>query len=287
MKWEKSPFFEDDTFEYGYDEPCQDIKSQPVDDDSEDAEEFEEFEEPELLEYDDWNALEEDETPVDDQWLDTAEPEPEIVDEDEPLPTDTEHERSRKMLRREMKAEALRRMEEAARTVKDFEAVTDAWDKRDNNRGRTIRNHEQYRGDIPLEYGAKNFYDSLVFPAWMNDPMERQITSGYFLDYLAFCPYEMHDLTASEHIRNVVASMKEDHKELLFFMDLLGKSPQEMAVLRKQTDRNIRKVRDTTHRKIRKRLYKRLIEMEEYGYHPTQREAAFMARYEAEMEDEK
>mgnify|MGYP000764918003 CR=1 FL=1 len=58
---------------------------------------------------------------------------------------------SDKRLKREMRAEAIRRLEEAARTEKDFRAVVEEWNKLDRNRERRERDHENLRGDVPLE----------------------------------------------------------------------------------------------------------------------------------------
>ena len=268
----------------GWDMPLDDDYAYSEDDlyEAENRPADEEIDEPELLEYDDWVEDSDDEP----RFTDDGYPEPELItpDPDEPLTTDTEAERSGKLLRREMKAEALRRMEESARTQKDFEAVVAAWDKRDDSKSRTVRNHEQLRGDIPLDYGVKDKSSATVFPAWMGSPMERQIASGNFVDLLANCPYEMHDLTGKEYIRCPVDELKEKYKELLYFMGIQGKSPQEMAALRGKTDRNIHKIRDTMLEKMQKRLYDGLIEWIAHGYAPTHREEDFLRRYEAGME---
>ena len=67
-----------------------------------------------------------------------------------------EKEPERKKLKRELRAEALARLEDAARTQKDFENVIAWWDRLDANRERRERYHELRRSgdDIPLEYGA-------------------------------------------------------------------------------------------------------------------------------------
>ena len=135
-------------------------------------------------------------------------------------------------------------MEDAARTTAEFKQMVAMWDKLDRNRERKERYHEILRGDTPLEYGVKNTFDALIFPEWKNTPMERQLAHGNFLDWLSDCPYEMHDLTSKNYIRKTVMEMKDEHKELLYFLGLKLLSPQEVAVLRDQTDRNIRKVRD-------------------------------------------
>ena len=57
-------------------------------------------------------------------------------EEEEAAPT------SEKRLKREIRAEALRRLEEAARTESDFLSVVDEWNKLDRNRERRERDHE-------------------------------------------------------------------------------------------------------------------------------------------------
>ena len=103
------------------------------DDFSDDEEELEDLPEDEALE----SELEQDEHPRDY----TAELEDE---EEEAAPT------SEKRFKREIRAEALRRLEEAARTESDFLTVVDEWNKLDRNRERRERDHENLRGDVPL-----------------------------------------------------------------------------------------------------------------------------------------
>ena len=76
-------------------------------------------------------------------------------------------------------------------------------------------------------------------------------------------------------------SLKEDHKELLFFLYLRLYSPQRLALIRDQTDRNIRKVRDVALRKLRKRIYRDLerLKTKEYPYF-TQREREFLETFD-------
>ena len=65
-------------------------------------------------------------------------------EEEEAAPT------SEKRLKREIRAEALRRLEEAARTESDFLTVVDEWNKLDRNRERRERDHENLRGDVHI-----------------------------------------------------------------------------------------------------------------------------------------
>ncbi len=57
----------------------------------------------------------------------------------------------KKKLKRELRREALTRLEDAARSQSDFEEIIAWWDKLDENRERRERDHEISRGDVPLE----------------------------------------------------------------------------------------------------------------------------------------
>ena len=191
----------------------------------------------------------------------------------------------RKLLKRELREEALRRYEEAARTVQDFKNVHVTWDKLDANRERKERYHELLRGDVPVDYGA-DYAAAMFFPRWRNDPMERQMLRGYFLDYFYDCPYEMYDLTTKEYLRQIIKVLKEEHKEIFYFLFLRQFSPQHVALMRGQTDRNIRKVRDTVLRKTHKKMYKQLLKMQENGYYPSEREARFLQEWSTATEND-
>ena len=189
----------------------------------------------------------------------------------------------RKLLQREMRDEALRRYEEAARTVQDFKNLHATWDKLDANRERKERYHELLRGDVPIDYDV-DYASTTFIPRWRNDPMERQMLQGYFLDYFCDCPYEMHDLTTKEYLRQILMGLKEEHKEIFYFLFLRQFSPQYVALMRGQTDRNIRKVRDTVLRKIRKKMNKQLLKMAEDGYRLGEREMQFLFNYRIDKE---
>ena len=197
-----------------------------------------------------------------------------------PEPTESQKESGRKKLVREMKAEALDRMERSARSEDDFKKVTEMWDKLDANRERRERDHEILLGDTQVD-SVVEYSQATVIPRWRNDPTEQLLQSGNFLDYLFDCPYEMHDLLSREYMRKAVYSLKDDHKELLFFLYLRLYSPQRLALIRDQTDRNIRKVRDVALRKLRKRIYRDLERLKENGYSGiTQRELVFLDTFD-------
>ncbi len=188
-------------------------------------------------------------------------------EEEEAAPT------SEKRLKREIRAEALRRLEEAARTLKDFQGVIAEWDRLDRNRERRERDHENLRGDVPLEFQAVP--EPKISPLWMNAPDYRQLCSGFFLDILFDCPYEMHELTTDEFISDMIRDFSEEHKEVLYFLSLRLYSAAKLAALRGQSDRNIRKLRLTIHKKLQRAFYQHLQEKQEAGGSLTLREQEF------------
>lgn len=187
----------------------------------------------------------------------------------------------RRILKRELQAEALKRLESSARTEQEFTAVTEWWDRLDRNRERRERSYEISRGDVHLEHEMSQ--DGSCFPRWLTNPTFRQICRGNFWDYFAYCLFEMHNLTAKEYIREIVMNLKLEHKEILFFLGIRLYSPKKLAALRGQTDRNVRKVRDVVRRKIQRKLYAVLVTRKQNGASMTLQEKEFMAQYESEQ----
>ena len=177
------------------------------------------------------------ERPIEDDDDDTGDEEPE-----------------RKQLKREVKAQALKRLEDSARTLKDYENLVAWYDRLDANRQRKERYHELYRSgdDVPLDYGAAE--DALCFPDTLNDVLARLERKGDFIDSIFYCPYDIHELVTDEDMSIILRELSEDHKFLLFLWALRQYSSTKIAAIRGQSDRNIRKVRNTMLKKIRKKL---------------------------------
>ena len=194
-------------------------------------------------------------------------------EEEEAAPT------SEKRLKREIRAEALRRLEEAARTESDFLTVVDEWNKLDRNRERRERDHENLRGDVPLEFQAVP--DPKIAPMWMNLPRFRQLCQGNFLDIIFSCPYELHQLTANRFLSKLFFTLSDEQKEVLYYLFVKQYSTTRLAALRGQSDRNIRKLRLTIQKKLQRRMYEHLSEKLEKDYNITLREREFVEEYEA------
>lgn len=212
-----------------------------------------------------------------------AEMESELEQDEHPIDYEAELENeeeeaalsSGKRLKREIQAEAIRRLEEAARTEKDFRDVVEEWNKLDRNRERRERDHENLRGDVPLEYQAAP--EPRLIPRWMNNPACSQLMDGNILDTLFDCPYEMHNLTADSFVSRMVEEPSEEHKEVLYFLSLRLYSTTRLAAVRGQSDCNIRKLRKTIHKKLQRQMYDHLCTKPENGL--TLRERQFLEEY--------
>lgn len=166
----------------------------------------------------------------------------------------------RKLLRRELQAQALARLEDSARTQQDFERIVAWWDRLDANRERRERYHEISRSgdDIPIDYGASA--DTLCFPDSLNSVIEKQIRKGDFIDAIFYCPYDIHQLVTEEYLSEILWELSDDHKFLLFLCAVRQLSSSKIAEIKGQSDRNIRKVRSTMLKKLRKKLLAALTE---------------------------
>ena len=175
---------------------------------------------------------------------------------------------------------ARERFEESARTMEDFLNVIAIWDRMDRNSDRQERYRVIFRGDLPLDYKARS--DAAVIPRHYMNPAVQQLTRGSYLDVLFDCPYDLHELTADKTISKSLYGLKEPHKELFYFLAIRHYSTKRLAKMENVSDRNIRKVRATVMKKLRRPLYEHLKKSKIL----TAREREFLKRYE-EAEHEK
>ena len=174
----------------------------------------------------------------------------ELEMENEPKVSGIPEASTRNKLKRELEQEALTRLEDSARTEEEFANVVTWWNRFDANRERKERYHEIGRSDVPLEWGMSP--DEIVIPAPIQHVYQKQIQKGDFLDAVFNCPFEMHELVTDADISKSIFALKDVQKELLYQLAIKGYSCQLIAAFRVQTDRNIRKIRDTMLRKLRK-----------------------------------
>ena len=191
----------------------------------------------------------------------------------------------RKLLKRELQAQALKRLEDSARTLKDYKNLVAWYDRLDANRQRKERYHELFRSgdDVPLDYGADE--NGLYFPETLNDVLSKQERKGDFIDSIFYCPYDIHELVTDGDISNILRELSEDSKFLMFLWALRQYSSVRMATIRGQSDRNIRKVRNTMLKKIRKKLLAALTEKVQIQHPLTLLEKEFLSENGVDIEN--
>ena len=172
-----------------------------------------------------------------------------------------------------MEREALARLEDAARTTEEFEAVAAWWDRLDRNRECRASDHEVGRSAIPLEWGSSG---EAVVPAPLGWTSWRQVMKGDFLDVIFDCPYEMHELVEDGDISDLIRKLPENHKEVFYYHAVRLYDCVRIAAIRGQTDRNIRKLLSLLLSNLRKMLLVRLAGREKNGLSMTVAERTFL-----------
>ena len=199
---------------------------------------------------------------------------------DDDIQPEDEHP-NKTMLKRELRAIALKRLEDGARTVSDFEEVIKEWDHLDSNRERKERYHEIGRENIDSKKDVAPL--AIVIPTPINHAYWRQLMKGDFIDIISNCPYEMHNSLSDEDYSKIIYDLKDDHKELIYFLYLRDFTTNKLAALRNQSDRNIRGVRSTILGQIEKKVLMILVDRQIEAFPFTMEELDFLTRHEEEI----
>lgn len=204
---------------------------------------------------------------------------------DDDIQPEDEHP-NKTMLKRELRAIALKRLEDCARTVSDFEEVIKEWDHLDSNRERKVRYHEIGRENLDSKKDVAPL--AIIIPAPINHAYWQQLMKGDFIDIISNCPYEMHNSLSDEEYSKIIYDLKDDHKELLYFLYLRDFTTNQLAALRNQSDRNIRGVRSTILGQIEKKVLMILVDRQEEDFpftngNLTMEELDFLTRHEEEI----
>jgi len=158
----------------------------------------------------------------------------------------------RKKLKREIERENLTRIEEAARTEEDFDNLAVQWNRLYRNAERRKRYYEVKLSEFYIE--DFEIGNSTVIPPPLDHIWWRQLMRGEFLDVIFDCPHELHEQTSIRPVSELLKKLNENQKEVLYYRAIRRWSPQKIAALRGQSDRNIRKVYDTLIVGLRKKL---------------------------------
>ena len=199
---------------------------------------------------------------------------------DDDIQPENEHP-NKTMLKRELRAIALKRLEDGARTVSDFEEVIKEWDHLDSNRERKERYHEIDRENIDSKKDVAPL--AIVIPAPINHAYWRQLIKGDYIDIISNCPYEMHNSLSDEDYSKIIYDLKDDHKELIYFLYLRDFTTSQLAALRNQSDRNIRGVRSTILGQIEKKVLMILVDRRGEDFPFTLEELDFLSRHEEKI----
>ena len=185
-----------------------------------------------------------------------------------------------KKLKRDIEAEALKRLEEAAKAKgdkEDFEYIVKQYDRLDANRERRERYHEILRGNnIPIEYGAAK---SSAF----NRNFMKLAAKGNFIDIIYDRPQEIEQFVTERYMYEILKNLKPEQKELLYYIAVLNLTNRQIADIRGQTERNVRKVKNTMMNKIRKQAYEYLTSSKATKHKLTLIERDFIRRYEEKL----
>lgn len=196
---------------------------------------------------------------------------------DDDIQPEDEHP-NKTMLKRELRAIALKRLEDGAQTVSDFEEVIKEWDHLDSNRERKERYHEIGRENLDSKKDVAPL--AIVIPAPINHAYWRQLMKGDFIDIISNCPHEMYNSLSDEDYSKIIYDLKDDHKELIYFLYLRDFTTNQLAALRNQSDRNIRGVRSTILGQIEKKVLMILVDRQGEDFPFTTEELDFLLRHE-------
>lgn len=176
---------------------------------------------------------------------------------------------------------SVERRTQVAQTQAEFDELIKELDRLDRNRERRERYHEILQEEyIP---GGEEFYSGRIFPAALDSPESKMILQGMFLDLFYNCPYEMHQLTADPFLSRIINELSGLHKETMYLLSLQYLSTAQIACMRDQSDRNIRKLRDNYTKKLQKQLYGHLLQKTQQNQSLTFREREFLGLYETAL----
>jgi len=187
-----------------------------------------------------------------------------------------------KKTQKQLDREAVLRMEEAARSVVDFEAVLVEWNRFDDNRERVERYHEVLRpeGVLITNFTSKNtslFHDfddkvkmhyneGIVFPFPYYHLAWREAINGDFLSMIYCNPEDMWQLIEDWLVALPVKKLTTKQADVLYLSAVQLFSPQDIAVYPVKTNRAVRKLLAATLESIRSKIAPRIREQLESGY---------------------
>ena len=195
-----------------------------------------------------------------------------------------------KKLKHDIRNEALKRIEDAARTVADFNVLLGWYDKLEANEKSRVGKHEILRSgdEYPIEYGEDE--NGAVFPANLGSVIGRQLRKGDFLDYLYCSPDTLDQLVTTDYMIHFMRGIEPKYRYLFYWKVLEKMSNADIAEMKGQTDRAVRESWRTLEHHLKQRTMGVLIFRSDKGYSFTGDEQHFFdtcrEKYEYRPEDE-
>ena len=146
-----------------------------------------------------------------------------------------------KKLKRDLRLEMLRRLEQGARSVTDFRNLNGWYDYLEELEKHRVCDHEISRSgeEFPIEYGAKE--DGAVFPAYLGSVIERQLRKGDFLDAIYCKPDTIDELVTTDYLIHFMRALDDYEKRVVYYEVIENLSSKEIGKITGRTDRAIRK----------------------------------------------
>jgi len=158
-------------------------------------------------------------------------------------------------LKRQVRADYLRRVENAARTTEDFRDLSVMYDKLDANRERRERYYEI--GSVERLYELDYFDDGAVIPPPLCHPYWRELMSGEFISYIFDNPDEIWQIVSDGQIsRPLRYDLTAKQREALFLRAIRLATTEQIACYTDKSDRGVRKLIAAALENVRKPLAK-------------------------------
>ena len=161
--------------------------------------------------------------------------------------------KNEKMLMREARREALRRIENAARTEDDYYNVTIIWDRLNTLEDwRLEKRHTRYLSEWVNEPLAQS---DTIIPTPFGLPWWRQLLAGDFIDTIFDYPDELWQLVHSKPVSQLLKKLTPNQQEIMYYLAIRQWTAQRLGIYRQQTDRNVRKVNQKMIENLQRDLF--------------------------------
>jgi hypothetical protein len=183
--------------------------------------------------------------------------------------------------------EALRRYENAARSVEDFQGLSEMYDKLDANRERKERYWEKanfenlYILTDELKYNGGD-----IIPVPLNHPYWRELMRGNFISCIFDNAEEIWQIIGDWQIAFLVKKLTAKQKEVLFLRAVKFCTAEQIAHYTDKTDRAVRKLLEYALENIRSELAEKISVQIENGLSVTFAKRQFLEWYEQKKRDD-